>query len=330
MSTRRVKRWQRWNRRAAAVVLAVSSAALLTACDGEVLGALADSTDTVDSVSAEDTDSSADFADSALGAEDDIFDSGSSQGTGYGSASPAGAESIRRTNAEAAEALPQGNMDDQRKISHSSEGFEFLEAPGMILPGGRYITYRGSEAIGNCSFGWWVFDEQEPDRHYMTTAGHCGEVGDQVLIEDQQGNSYHVGTFVWSQYESATSDHALIELSVSPEYVAGTPPVEGVRLAGVAGLDWLEQVKPTVCRLGYRTGMSCGQFRTSEGPLSFRYDGITDHGDSGGAIWAVDPQDPSKIWAVGMAAYMFSADATNAGGSALAPMTAEFGLTIVE
>lgn len=223
------------------------------------------------------------------------------------------------------------NDNSQRQIMHSSEGWEFLENVGSIMPGGKYSVLHGDGTTSECSFGWWVFNEAEPNRHYMATAGHCGDEGDLVYIEDSEGETYQVGEFVWSQFDNVVAgvDHALIELTVNPEFVTGTPPIEGVQVVGSADLDWLTATQPMICRLGYRTGISCGQFRSVESGVAFSYDGIVDHGDSGGAIWAVDPSDSTKIYAVGITAYMFTEDATNSGATALQPLLAQFGLTVV-
>lgn len=199
------------------------------------------------------------------------------------------------------------------------------------MPGARYIMDSPSGQGGECSFGWWVFDESQPDRHFIMTAGHCGNEGDNVYIETSSGETVPVGQFVWSDFQengNTPIDYALIELTIDPQYVSGTPPLEGMQLAGYADGSWLQQANPYICRLGYRTGLSCGQFRELTSDYAFAYDGIVDHGDSGGPVYAIDPQDNSKMYAVGVTSFMFAQDATNSGAATIAPIMEDFGLTL--
>lgn len=62
----------------------------------------------------------------------------------------------------------------------------------------------------------------------------------------------------------------------------------------------------------------------------FGFGNISDHGDSGGAVWAVDPENPNRIYAVGMTSYGFSHDAISNGAAALSPLIKQFNLTILQ
>lgn len=231
------------------------------------------------------------------------------------------------------ETLMGKNQRDSR-IYRNSEGWEFLEYPPRVMPGGRFIVETADGSTSYCSFGWWVFNKDNPKRHYMTSAGHCGNKGDRVYIQDKNGKFYEVGKFVWSLNDKSNPeeqlDHALIELTVDPKYVQGTPPLKEAKLAGWASMKWLEENQPRICRLGYRSGLSCGSYRGVAGYYMFMYDNISDHGDSGGAIWAQNPDNPNEIYAVGMTSYGFPYDATSAGAAALAPVMNEFGFTVVD
>lgn len=116
------------------------------------------------------------------------------------------------------------------RIYRKSKGWEFLEHPSHVMPGGRFLVQAKDGSTSNCSFGWWVFNKENAERHYMTSAGHCGEKGDKVFIQDTNGKYYPVGEFVWSVNDKSDPkerlDHGLIELTVDPKYVQGTPPGE--------------------------------------------------------------------------------------------------------
>lgn len=227
-----------------------------------------------------------------------------------------------------------GKKSTNERIYRKSEGWEILEYPPYVMPGGRFVVESADGSRSQCSFGWWVYNQDEPSRHYVTSAGHCGEKGDQVYIQDNSGRYQKVGEFVWSAFDtenrSSPIDHALIELTVSPQSVEGTPAVQNLKLVGWASASWLEEAQPRICRLGYRSGLSCGSYRGMVENYMFSYDNISDHGDSGGAIWAVSPDNPREVYAVGMASYGFEEDATSAGASLLAPIMGEFDMTIVE
>lgn len=223
---------------------------------------------------------------------------------------------------------------ENEKIYRNSQGWEFLENSALIAPGARFLVKGADDSTSSCSFAWWVYNKDEPRRHYITSAGHCGNKGDNVYVEDEKGKFYKVGQFVWRSYDPEAknnrTDHALIELTVNPKNVYGTPMLKGAELAGWASPQWLEQEQPRICRLGYRSGLSCGPYKETVGSYMFGFGNISDHGDSGGAVWAVDPENPNRIYAVGMTSYGFSHDAISNGAAALSPLIKQFNLTILQ
>lgn len=62
----------------------------------------------------------------------------------------------------------------------------------------------------------------------------------------------------------------------------------------------------------------------------FSFGNILDRGDSGGAVWVVDPENPNRIYAVGMTGYGFPHDAIPNGTAALSPLIKQFNLAILQ
>lgn len=214
------------------------------------------------------------------------------------------------------------NTTQRSKIFHSSEGFEFLKTPGVVMPGGKYITSAGSA----CSFGWLVHSTTEAaDRKYMLTAGHCGTKGDLVYTRDQRGNDTLVGEFVESTGDLLRdgSDYALIDVTDSARQAE--LPFEEPRFEGWVDQAWVQANNPQICRVGFRTGVSCGSYLEMKNNTIF-YEGISDHGDSGGPVWAVDSN--GDRWAVGVTSYGFAEDATMAGAAAIEPWMDRYSLGI--
>lgn len=175
----------------------------------------------------------------------------------------------------------------ERKVYRNSADFQFLDTDGTLAPGAKYIV-DGSGGQRTCSFGWMVHPEGDNSRLLNLTAGHCGDVGDKIYSD-------------YFGYASAT-----------PSVSMGSTQVE---VKGWAGKDWLEENQPYMRRLGFRSGLSCGNFQQMTNDISMTYDAISDLGDSGGAVWAFDPSDSLQtlIYAVGVTSWLRYEDAATAG-----------------
>ena len=105
---------------------------------------------------------------------------------------------------------------------------------------------------------------------------------------------------------------------------------EPVEIRGYADASWLSANQPYMCRLGFRTGLSCGSYEEITNEYTVTFANITDHGDSGGVIWAFDPNDSSQknIYAVAVNSYTSEYDATTVGGKLIEPVMTDFDLTI--
>ena len=248
-------------------------------------------------------------------------------------------ESLGSTKRGSASQMDERSVE-QRKIFRDSETFSYLNEKGGIQPGSKYIIQHADGSSGSCSFGWTVGPKNDRSEIYNLTAGHCGKTGDKVYAFTEQGESVHVGQFVMSQYDetsealSSGRDYALIKFNSNAINIPGTPNVTAggspLKLAGWTDSQWLEENNPYICRMGWRSGLSCGQFQKMVSDTTMVYDNISDRGDSGGVIWAVDPKDPSQttIYAVGVASFLTMTDATSAGGKVIGPVMEENNLTI--
>lgn len=215
-----------------------------------------------------------------------------------------------------------GSANTQRsKIFQKSQGFDFLQTPGVAVPGGKFQAQTGS-----CSFGWLVNSQSESaDRKYMVTAGHCGNEGERVYVRDNNGNDTEVGEIVNSTNGRLGNgaDYALIDVTNAAR--EAKLPLSDPDFDGWQSQSWVAENKPRICRLGYRTGISCGNYMYMKDNTIF-YEGIQDHGDSGGPVWA--ETGDGKRYAIGVASYGYDDDATATGAAALEPWMNQFDLQI--
>lgn len=202
-------------------------------------------------------------------------------------------------------------------IYHSSDDWDWLATPGKVVPGGQY---QNDTDGGTCSVGWIVSHEQ---RSFILTAGHCGNIGDKISISDSNGRRVQVGSFVESRYNGTGGvDDGLIQLWDN-RYVDSSIPVQAT-LAGWKSAEWVRQNQPRICRIGYRTGYSCGDYLTQNSAV-VEFRNIADKGDSGGPVFTVVD---GKVYAIAVNSYGSRTDATRAGASMIdSPMT-KWGLTI--
>lgn len=207
------------------------------------------------------------------------------------------------------------------KVYRNSKDYEFLSEGGRIVPGAKYSTKAGS-----CSFGWFVEVPNGDGRIFNLTAGHCGNAGDAVYVRGSGGRDFRVGTFVETFYDrSAGQDWALIDMSVRPD--AFNPPVE-ISMVELRGIDELDTFGGYVCALGWRSGLTCGDYSKKVGDYLFEHHGIRDHGDSGGAVWVYEPRsDPAH--AVGVVSAVVPADAAVSYSNSVSPALKKFGVTLL-
>lgn len=97
------------------------------------------------------------------------------------------------------------------------------------------------------------------------------------------------------------------------------------KLHGWLSLDELNDQRPRVCHLGFRTGQSCGAYLnyTQSGIIQFR--GYVDHGDSGGPVYGLVDDN---IYATGIISYLQPDDSTRVSAQSIEPAIQRWGLTI--
>lgn len=227
---------------------------------------------------------------------------------------------------------------EKREILRDSESYQYLSTPNYIEPSARYYV-DSAEGLASCSFGWFVQEKGNRDATYNLTAGHCGNPGDKVYMDpsgtEDPRQFIGVGEFVWQAFDSESSamnggdDYALIQFYpelVDEDVMTGTPNFQifgkqgELELAGWEDSTWLEKNKPYMCRLGWRSGITCGEYQKMVDDTNVAFDGITDHGDSGGVIWAFDPADSSMhtIQAVAITSWVnFAEDAATTNGKTI-------------
>lgn len=178
--------------------------------------------------------------------------------------------------------------DNRIYIYRNSLDFAHLTNADYIAPGAQYNLEQSS-----CSVGWLAEDQVKDI--YFITAGHCGNEGDPVYLGSDHNREHPIGRFVYSvdEFDTTGYDLAVVKLD-DPETLDIrnkpdiTVTVEDIAMAEVQGAQWLSDNKPMVCNIGWRSGLSCGPFMHIESNGTIRYNSISDSGDSGGAVFALN------------------------------------------
>ena len=166
-----------------------------------------------------------------------------------------------------------------------SQGFERLVNLGKVAPGAKYTVFdQAGRPKGECSFGW-MLRQQNTNRVFNLTAGHCGVTGDRAFVMLPNNQLMYAGRFISStgmpNRIGVDADFAVIFLD--------NPNV---------------QIDPTVPGDTPR-------------PLVFRFRHISDHGDSGGPVWV---EGPNGRYAAGVLSFGPKVNATQIGAAAIGPV----------
>lgn len=169
-----------------------------------------------------------------------------------------------------------------------------LESPGYMAPGTMYLN---TTQDSTCSFAFLLANTARPE---FLTAGHCGNVGDQVGIEIN-GVIEHVGEFVWSnEYDGfGTHDAAVIRITEGGYRYTGAVAMMDLLPSSVTRHSTLVTGRPTVCAVGFVSGLSCGPYVTesrNSNNIDFKFH--SRKGDSGGPVFIVD--NDGKVHAAGI------------------------------
>ena len=196
------------------------------------------------------------------------------------------------------------DFEKRSRIFHRSKGLEWLKYSNGITPGARITNQNNS---GFCSVGYLA---RKQNRLFVLTAGHCGKKGDVFAYSTSDGELVNFGRMVDSTGRTPSADYGLIE-------IANSAPMESSIIAfkkvyRLSHWETPENVREndSVCRMGYRTGLSCGGFLDQLNKNAFEFEGTADHGDSGGPVFL---QRGNDLIALGLESYGFEEDATRDG-----------------
>lgn len=304
------------------LLAALSAAVLLTSCSNTDAGSASDSqTTTENSVGAEISEILAAPTTPTATLKNTTSASTSTNRQQQNSAEPP----VRRSVIDPGnDASGQRGRDDNRGIYyHNSVDWEWLKQPGGIVPGGRIVNETRN---GTCSTG---FLASKGERLFIITAGHCGDLGDQFYVSDAQNNWSYVGEMVESYLQESAdggiygTDIGLIEITGDARY-RSTLPLD-LPMQGWITPQEAQQRNMMICRLGATTGYSCGEFESIGNGGLFYFRNISDRGDSGGAIFAVDD---SGVWALGVSSNVSDSNKTLLGAMEIGSAINHWGLTI--
>lgn len=226
-------------------------------------------------------------------------------------------------------AIGVGALGIQNRTGFSGESpAAHLSNSDEIGPGVGYTVTAADGSRSSCSFGWLV---QDGDTRLMTTAAHCGNVGDKVSVFDSADVEHEVGEFIWSNLGDNSAlgwDHALIRLNGDVRNVTGVPNIEGVRVGHAVDRDAVVDASPYMCTLSYVSGVSCGSFTEDVTDLTGRANFPSVGGDSGGAVFVLNPHT-GKLQVVGSLNGSWNgAEDTDSRIKYLAPMLDETGVEL--
>ncbi|AKK04753.1 hypothetical protein CMUST_02040 [Corynebacterium mustelae] len=236
-------------------------------------------------------------------------------------------------NERAQAAINTIDVENQRrdgKVLWHLDEYDFLRTnPQGIYPGSMFLVRRKDGSMFSCSTGWLARPSRFPDEVWMITAGHCGEPGDQVFYPTDNGDLIPAGKFEVSLAGSKLGelDYGLVNVTDAPGLSSRLPVPEGLQIVGWRSWEWLAENRPYTCRIGARMGLSCGEFVGIE-DIVYRYQGISNSGDSGGPVWGQDPTT-KKWYAIGTTSFIEESDATNAGAVVIEPILHPEGLQIL-
>lgn len=175
-----------------------------------------------------------------------------------------------------------------------------LQKPRSIFPGAEI---KNIDQSFYCSAGYLA--ENTNHELYILTAGHCGKPGDRFAIYEQHSTNYTVIGYMADtqvRYQDpeekliAGNDIGLIKIT-TPVWQSSHIPVKNTAFKGTMTAQQALDKGLSVCHLGRTTGFSCGNIIDSDNG-GFRFWGLSDRGDSGGPIFAMD--NNKNYWAIGV------------------------------
>jgi hypothetical protein len=215
-----------------------------------------------------------------------------------------------------------------------ADNFAHLGMSESVSPGSNIGFPDTTAGSGRCTVGWVVASSDVPDDRYAVTTGHCTHVGDAAEVIAPVWEHRPIGKTTQSSYTGTNTlkeeeDYALVSLTGGDVPSDNETNIRGLKLGGVKPLDWVTATEPYMCVLA-QSGLSCGLFKASTNPATFTMSADTEKGDSGGAVWAYDPDDPTTIYAVGILQGTLEKKPRTAIVKPLQPILDQFDLTLAK
>lgn len=220
-----------------------------------------------------------------------------------------------------------GGQPADQPIYHNSTNWRWLAQPSTVVPG---VQTFNTDANTSCSAGYFVTSAD--GRRFNLTAGHCGQRGNSIYVDISGQGSTYFGSVTDSGYtstdgqvhEDSDHDYGLVSIDGSAAKWSSAMPF-AQKLSGYLTADQLATRRPRICRLGARTGLSCGAMVAVNDDGYVTYRSIADHGDSGGPVFAMIGD---ALYAVGVDSSGEDEDATLAAAQLIAPAIQHWGLTL--
>lgn len=157
-----------------------------------------------------------------------------------------------------------------------------LAAADDLVPGARI---RNTTAGITCSAGW-ILREAHSMRHVVLTAGHCGDVGDTFALPTTGDGERSIGVMTESvSGPGVAADVGLVAVFGDRAAEIGPDPFP-LPVSEPSTTTGLRPGADMICRLGYRTGATCGPLETVDHTGgAFVFAGESENGDSGGPVF---------------------------------------------
>ncbi len=164
----------------------------------------------------------------------------------------------------------------------AGEDAEFTAKP---RPGGSYVNV---DADTTCTFGFMAEDPE--GRIGFLTAGHCGDVGDEVAVDTFMGPAV-IGRFTESRDDGPYVRDLDLGFIALDDPSSADPAIIGPdRAPSSVAMPWdVLREGPELCFAGQMSGVACGERRGVEGgvwhPTDIAFGVTAIEGDSGSPVW---------------------------------------------
>ncbi|APT91175.1 hypothetical protein CSPHI_09295 [Corynebacterium sphenisci DSM 44792] len=158
---------------------------------------------------------------------------------------------------------------------------------GSIAPGTMFYNLDRADGRTICTFGFQVLSHADPGLDFAT-AGHCGDPGDRIgiLHGDRKIEVGHV-RYANPGDAAAHGDIGVVRITDPAIPYERTIAVLNVAPDPVPGdAAWLRAHRPTVCKVGVKTGLGCGPWHRRNGSFD-DYRMLSIKGDSGSPVFLV-------------------------------------------